>query len=197
MAYMLRGLLLSMVVSCSLSARESLPVPAHQVQSLKITILSTMLADGAELGEWGFAALVEVDGHRILFDTGAHTDVVLKNAQSLKVDLTTVPEIILSHSHWDHVGGLLTLRQSVLPGSPNALARVHVGEGIFYPRTEDGMHVETNPMILIKPQFEQTGGVFVAHDRPTQLYPGVWLTGPVPRKYPEHNWSGNGTVQTP
>jgi 7,8-dihydropterin-6-yl-methyl-4-(beta-D-ribofuranosyl)aminobenzene 5'-phosphate synthase len=187
---------LSLFLAGTVTAADPAPTGAARVKSLKITVLSTMLADGRELGEWGFAALVEVDGHRILFDTGAHTDVVLKNAQTLKVDLTTVPEAILSHSHWDHVGGLLALRQSVLPGSPEALARVHVGEGIFYPRTEDEMHVETNPMILIKPQYEQTGGTFVSHDRPTQLYPGVWLTGPVPRKYPERNWSGSGTVKT-
>ena len=187
---------LSLFVAVTVIAADPAPAGRTRVKALKITVLSTMLADGRELGEWGFAALVEVDGRRILFDTGAHTDVVLKNAQTLKVDLTTVPDVILSHSHWDHVGGLLTLRQSVLPGSPNALARVHVGEGIFYPRTERGMPVETNPMILIKPQYEQTGGTFVAHERPTQLYPGVWLTGPVPRKYPERNWSGSGTVKT-
>jgi 7,8-dihydropterin-6-yl-methyl-4-(beta-D-ribofuranosyl)aminobenzene 5'-phosphate synthase len=58
------------------------------------------------------------------------------------------------------------------------------------------MRAETNPMILLKPQYEQTGGTFVTHDRPASLYPGVWLTGPVPRKYPERNWSGSGTVKT-
>ncbi len=184
-------------VVCAAWAADPAPAAGPRVKSLKITVLSTMLADGSELGEWGFAALVEVDGHRILFDTGAHTDVVLKNTQSLRVDLTAVPEIVLSHSHWDHTGGLLTLRQSVLPGTPGALARVHVGEGIFYPRTEGGMQVETNPMILLRPQYEQTGGTFVVHDKPVQLYPGVWLTGPVPRKYPERNWSGNRTVKTP
>ena len=43
---------------------------AAPVKALKITVLSTMLAhDG--VGEWGYAALVEVDGRRILFDTGA------------------------------------------------------------------------------------------------------------------------------
>jgi 7,8-dihydropterin-6-yl-methyl-4-(beta-D-ribofuranosyl)aminobenzene 5'-phosphate synthase len=187
---------LSLFLLVTVTAADPALAGPARVKLLKITVLSTMLADGRELGEWGFAALVEVDGHRILFDTGMHPDVVLKNAQTLKLDLTTVPEVILSHSHWDHVGGLLALRQSVLPGSPDALARVHVGEGIFYPRTEGDMHVETNPMILIKPQYEQTGGAFVAHDRPTQLYPGVWLTGPVPRKYPERNWSGSGTVKT-
>src|SRR6202522_1099201 len=76
-------------------------VASGRVQALKITILSTMLADGDELGEWGFSALVEVDGHRILFDTGAHEDVVLKNTRTLGVDLSTIPEIVLSHDHWD------------------------------------------------------------------------------------------------
>jgi len=171
--------------------------PAAPVKALKITILSTMLADGQELGEWGFAALVEVDGHRILFDTGAHTDVVLKNVRSLGVDLTTVPEVILSHNHWDHVGGFMTLRESVLAKTPGALARTHVGQGIFYPRVSIRPDVEDNQMLRIKADYEKTGGIFVEHAQPVQLYPGVWLTGPVPRKYPERNWSGSGQVVTP
>ncbi len=156
-----------------------------------------MLADGQELGEWGFSALVEADGHRILFDTGAHTDVVLKNAQTLGVDLATVPEAVLSHNHWDHVGGLLTLRRSVLAKAPSALARVHVGKGIFYRRTSFNAGIDDNPALLLKPEYEKTGGVFVVHDTAEQLYPGIWLTGPVPRKYPERNWSGSGRVLTP
>jgi 7,8-dihydropterin-6-yl-methyl-4-(beta-D-ribofuranosyl)aminobenzene 5'-phosphate synthase len=168
-----------------------------RVHSLRITILSTMLADGDELGEWGFAALVVADGHRILFDTGAHTDVVLKNAQTLGVDLTTVPEVVLSHNHSEHVGGFLTLRRSVLARNPGALARAHVAEGIFYPRTTFNPGVEDNPMIWIKPEYEKTGGEFIVHGGPAELYPGIWLTGPVPRKYPERNWGGKGRVKTP
>lgn len=171
--------------------------PAAPVKALKITILSTMLADGQELGEWGFAALVEVDGHRLLFDTGAHTDVVLKNVRSLGLVLNTVPEVILSHNHWDHVGGFMTLRESVLAKTPGALARTHVGEGIFYPRVSIRPDVEDNQMLRIKAAYELTGGVFVEHTKPVQLYPGVWLTGPVPRKYPERNWSGSGKIVTP
>jgi len=168
-----------------------------RVHSLKITILSTMLADGKELGEWGFSALVEADGHRILFDTGAHTDVVLKNVQTLGIDLSTVPDIVLSHNHWDHVGGLLTLRQSVVAKTPLALSHVYVGEGIFYHRTSSHPNIEDNPLVLIKPEYEKTGGVFIVYDAPKQLFPGVWLTGPIPRKYPEKNWGTTGTVQTP
>lgn len=171
--------------------------PAAPVKALKITILSTMLADGQELGEWGFAALVEVDGHRILFDTGAHTDVVLKNARSLGLDLSTVPDVILSHNHSDHTGGFLALRESVLPKNPGALATTHVGQGIFYPRSSIRPDVEDNQMVRLKADYEKTGGVFIEHAGAVQLFPGVWLTGPVPRKYPERNWSGTGQVVTP
>lgn len=167
----------------------------RQVRSLKITILSTMLADGDELGEWGFSALVEVDGHRLLFDTGANKDIVQRNAESLKIDLGSVPEIVLSHWHSDHFGGFLALRDSVRGRSPAALARTHVGEGIFAPRSTVSRGVEINPVLLAKPGYEAGGGAFVVHGRPMQLYPGVWLTGPVPRKYPERNWSGRAEVK--
>jgi len=179
-------------------ANELSSAELNKVRQLKITVLSTMLADGAEYGEWGFAALVEVDGHKILFDTGAHSDLVLKNSQSLKIDLGSIPDVILSHFHSDHVGGLLALRDTVLrEKKPEALQRAHVGKGIFYPRLSPPSTEEDNPMIALKPAYEKTGGVFVSYDKPTELFPGVWLTGPVPRKYPEHNWSGDEKLKSP
>ncbi len=33
------------------------------------------------------------------------------------------------------------------------------------------------------------GGRFVIHDKPLELYPGIWVTGPIPRPHPERNWS--------
>lgn len=187
--------ILFFVLSIALAPRAV--ATSSQAAKVRITILSTMLADGAALGEWGFAALVEVDGHRILFDTGAHPDLVLQNAKTLGIDLSTVPDVILSHNHSDHVGGLLTLRKSVMAEHPDALARVHVAEGIFYSRFALSGGIEENPMVLIKPQYEQTGGTFISNRAPVQLFPGVWLTGPVPRKYPERNWSSTGKVRTP
>ena len=47
-----------------------MPALAAQVGKLKVTVLSTMMADQG-IGEWGYAALVEVDGRKILYDTGA------------------------------------------------------------------------------------------------------------------------------
>ena len=59
--------------------------PPAQVQALKITILSTMLAD-AGIGEWGFSALVEAGDHRVLVDTGARPQTVLQNARELGIE---------------------------------------------------------------------------------------------------------------
>ncbi len=169
--------------------------PAHgTVRNLRITILSTMLSDDG-VGEWGFAALVEADGHRILVDTGARPDTVLTNVRELNLDLSDVREVVLTHNHADHVGGLLTLRREFMKKNPDALSIVHVGKGIFYSRPNSGK--EDNVMIALRKDYEATGGKFVEHDGPAELFPGAWLTGPVPRPYPERNWLVTGKVQTP
>lgn len=173
---------------------QAAPVPA-QIKQLKVTILSTMLADEG-IGEWGFAALVEADGHRVLVDTGARPETVLSNVRDLKVDLSDVKEVVLTHNHGDHVGGLLTLRREFMKKNLEALSEVHVGRGIFWSRPgKDG--AEHNASLKLRKDFEATGGKFVEHDKPVELFPGIWLTGPVPRKYPEKNWSDVGKVQTP
>ena len=167
-----------------------------KIQHLKITVLSTMLSDEG-IGEWGFAALVEADGHRILVDTGAKPDTVLLNARQLNLDLSDVREVILTHNHDDHTGGLLALRRELMKKNPAALSIAHVGKGIFYSRPAEGNGKEDNVMIGLRKEYEATGGKFVEHDGPAELFPGAWLTGPVPRIYPERNWSVKGKVQTP
>ena len=176
------------------------PAPAaHRVGALKITVLSTMLADRG-IGEWGYAALVEADGRRILFDTGARPGTVLANARELGIDLSGVTDVVLSHNHGDHTGGLLALRQALASRNPAALSRVHVARGIFWPRPGGGAAGERNPMVALRARFEAAGGTFVEHDGPAELLPGVWLTGPVPRVHPERNWGigpAVGQVRTP
>ena len=166
------------------------------LQDFTIAVLSTMLVgEPRGIGEWGFAALIEVDHHCMLVDTGARPDTVLKNTQELKVDLSGVHEVVLTHSHWDHVGGLLTLRREFMKRNPDALSLAHVPVGIFDSRpTTTG---EGNLMIAIRKEYEATGGSFVLHSSGAELAPGIYFTGPVQRVYPEHNWSGSGRVLTP
>ena len=160
-------------------------------------MLSTMLADTDGIGEWGFSALVVADGHRILLDTGARSETVLNNARELKVDLTNVPDVILTHNHGDHTGGLISLRQAVRAKNPAALAVTHAGEGIFLKR--DGTRSGWEPMDRVRKMYEALGGKVIVHDSPLELYPGVWITGPVARVYPEKNFGiGPGAkVQMP
>src|ERR1700686_945916 len=177
---------------------QNVPAPnaPAQIHALKVTLLSTMLAGSTTgMGEWGFSALIEADGHRILLDTGAHPDTVLQNAHDLKIDLSDVKEVILTHNHWDHVSGLMSLRKEMMKKNPAALAVAYVARGIFYSRpSAEG---EDNRMVAIRKEYEATGGKFIEHEGSSELFPGAWLTGPVPRKFPEHNWSSTGKVQTP
>jgi 7,8-dihydropterin-6-yl-methyl-4-(beta-D-ribofuranosyl)aminobenzene 5'-phosphate synthase len=173
------------------------PPPRPPVHALRITTLSTMLAD-AGIGEWGYAALVEVDGRRILFDTGARPRTVLENARELKVDLAGITDVVLSHNHGDHTGGLVTLRRDVMGRDPKALARAHVGRGAFWSRPAADGTGERNALLRNRADYEAAGGAFVEHDGPDELQPGVWLTGPVPRVHPERNYALHaGPVRSP
>lgn len=98
------------------------------MRSLKVTILTNMLSDGRGVGEWGFAALVEADERRILFDTGARPDTIVINSQELGMNLNGIPDVIRSHNHGDHTTGLVTLRDQLRD------ARIHTGKGVFYSR---------------------------------------------------------------
>ena len=69
-----------------------------------------MLSD-THIGEWGFSAIIEADGERILFDTGSRENTVLLNAEELNIDLGGIKDVFLSHNHSDHTGGLISLKK--------------------------------------------------------------------------------------
>ena len=165
----------------------------RRVDSLRVLILSTMLAEQG-IGEWGFAAIVEADGHRVLFDTGARPRTVLENAEELGVDLSLVEDVVLSHNHSDHTGGLVTLRRELAKVSPAALSRAHVAPGIFWERPADP---PGSGAAQLEKDYEARGGRFIEHAGPFEIHPGVWVTGPVPRVHPERNWSPTGQIRSP
>ena len=72
----------------------------------RITILYDAFGkDAAMTKDWGYAALVEIGGKRILFDTGDDPGILAKNAKAKGVDLTKLDFVVLSHRHSDHIGG--------------------------------------------------------------------------------------------
>ncbi|HEY9154676.1 MAG TPA: MBL fold metallo-hydrolase [Opitutaceae bacterium] len=172
------------------------PPAAPPVQSLRITILSTMLAEKG-VGEWGYSALVEVDGHRLLFDTGNRPNTVLENAHDLNVDLSNVTEVVLSHHHDDHTGGLLSLRNEYAKKNPSALSHVTLSRGAFWSRGTGRKGADENPLIAIRPAYERIGGTFTECAAPKEIFPGVWFLGPIPRVHAEQSVPANDRVLTP
>jgi 7,8-dihydropterin-6-yl-methyl-4-(beta-D-ribofuranosyl)aminobenzene 5'-phosphate synthase len=76
---------------------------------LKITTLSENTVGRCNfLGEWGLSVLVETDDLSLLLDTGQSISASY-NADLLGVDLSRISQIVLSHGHYDHTGGLTHL----------------------------------------------------------------------------------------
>jgi 7,8-dihydropterin-6-yl-methyl-4-(beta-D-ribofuranosyl)aminobenzene 5'-phosphate synthase len=77
---------------------------------LKLTVLvdNNTLIDHYFYAEPAVSYLIEDRDIRILFDVG-YSDVFLKNAQKMRVDLLSIDFIVLSHGHLDHTWGLFTL----------------------------------------------------------------------------------------
>lgn len=73
---------------------------------VKITCLceNTPFEDGFYF-EHGLSLFIETNGRKILFDSG-QTDVYIKNAERLGIELSGVDTMVLSHGHYDHGGGL-------------------------------------------------------------------------------------------
>ena len=180
--------------ACVLSAAVRAQSPDLLADRVSVTVLTTNTADlgvggqqGVTQGEWSFAAWVEVGDRAILFDTGWSPDNVLANAETLGIDLSVAEDLVLSHHHDDHTGGLETLRRELSKKNPAALSRIHVAEGIFRSRPlADGG--ERNSMPALRDRIEATGATFIIYDRPTEISPGVWVTGPVPRVHAETNY---------
>jgi 7,8-dihydropterin-6-yl-methyl-4-(beta-D-ribofuranosyl)aminobenzene 5'-phosphate synthase len=82
--------------------------PASIAPSLsQITILYDAFGNLQDMQrDWGYAALIEYGGRRILFDTGNNPDILAKNANARNVDLSRLDFVVMSHRHGDHMGGL-------------------------------------------------------------------------------------------
>ncbi|MGA2204067.1 MAG: hypothetical protein ABSG40_19125 [Terriglobales bacterium] len=66
----------------------------------KVTILYDAFGESKELTkDWGYSALVEHNGKRILFDTGNDAAIFEHNVKALGVDLTKLDFVVISHRH--------------------------------------------------------------------------------------------------
>jgi 7,8-dihydropterin-6-yl-methyl-4-(beta-D-ribofuranosyl)aminobenzene 5'-phosphate synthase len=85
-------------------------------QPIRFTVLydNYLYREGTK-ADWGFSCLIEGTKKTILFDTGTQPQILMHNVEVLGVDLKKVDQIVISHNHDDHTGGL----PAVLEKNPN------------------------------------------------------------------------------
>lgn len=86
------------------------PVAGAGPDKAQITILYDAFGkDSAMQRDWGYAALVEYGGKRILFDSGNNPEILAQNVRAKHIDLSKLDFVVISHRHGDHMGGLAYL----------------------------------------------------------------------------------------
>ena len=141
---------------------------------MTIHCLVDTLANPGYMSEFGLSLFIEANGRIILFDTGAG-EALIPNAARMGLDLDSATDIALSHGHYDHTGGFAKL-------DPPPQAPVYVGRGIAEPcwsLHDDG----TKHEIAMPIESQIALSMFEAREVSsfTEIYPGMFLTGPIPR----------------
>src|SRR5216684_8461979 len=81
--------------------------PLAADQANRVTILYDAFGkDPAMKKDWGFSALIEYGGKRVLFDTGNDSQFFAQNVKAAAVDLKKLDFVVISHRHLDHTAGL-------------------------------------------------------------------------------------------
>jgi 7,8-dihydropterin-6-yl-methyl-4-(beta-D-ribofuranosyl)aminobenzene 5'-phosphate synthase len=161
------------------STAAAAPVPA------RITVLYDAFGKDATMTkDWGYAALVEINGKRILFDTGDDPGILAKNVKAKGVDLTRLDFVVLSHRHSDHIGGfsfLLSLNPQLKIYAPKENFGVFGSDlpSKFY-RKDESLPPEMRYYGGTPPEIMKFGTAFPgAHiqliDKTTEVAPGITL----------------------
>ena len=144
---------------------------------MKWTVLSDNRTCDSQLEiEHGLSILLETDKHRVLLDTGA-SDVFIRNATHLGIDLSTVDYVFISHGHSDHAGGLkhflnINERAKIIV-SPDAMSgKFFSKRGNLHSITAEWPKIDNNRLVLTDQTSAITEGIHViAHIPQTHPMP--------------------------
>lgn len=144
---------------------------------LKTTVLVENTAGGRKLlAEHGLSFWIEWAGAKILFDTGQGY-VLSQNASRMDVRLDSVDDIVLSHGHYDHTGGLADVLS--LARQPRIFAHRQAFEPKYAQNPDGsardvGMAESTRQAVRAKARLQHVDG-------PMEIVEGLWSTGAIPR----------------
>jgi len=152
------------------------PISLPVLPGVDVTVLvENMAGDPSLLGEWGLSFLIETGKHRILFDAGGGRT-LFENARALKVDLTKLDAIVVSHGHFDHTGGLEKALETSGP------VDLFIHPAAFAPRYFKGRErVVREENGISRDMLRGKARGFLETSTPTLVREGVMVTGQVPR----------------
>lgn len=147
------------------------------MEELKITTLSEDISHRRGLlAEHGLSLLIEYKRYKLLFDTGQGPSVVA-NARAMNIDLQQVDAIVLSHGHYDHTGGLYSVLRKV--GSKDIYAHPDALKAKYKLMPQDSFRASGIP--ASQQELTQAGAIYKLSSKPTELIPGLIITGEIPR----------------
>jgi 7,8-dihydropterin-6-yl-methyl-4-(beta-D-ribofuranosyl)aminobenzene 5'-phosphate synthase len=135
------------------------------------------------LPEHGLSVWLEVDGRRILFDTG-QGPALRHNAEAIGVDLREATDVVLSHGHYDHGGGLAFVL------SVNSRARVYAHPACTIRRFSRKGAGVSHAIGLAPAVVDALGPRAVWVTSPTRLSENVVVTGTIPRTWGPESGAG-------
>ncbi len=142
---------------------------------VKITTLSENTAGFGFLAEWGLSLFIDINGFKVLMDTGMGNSAVI-NAKMLDVDFRQVDAIVLSHGHIDHTGGLAEVLK--LSGPKRIIAHPDVFAAKYSDRRR---RPDRNIGIpFCREELEKLGASFELSREPVEIAPGIVSSGEVP-----------------
>ncbi len=136
----------------------------------------------------GLALLVRTfinDGsHVVLYDTGLSPTLIERNMRYLRLDFNQIEDIVMSHGHWDHFGGLLgVLSQIHQSGTPVYVHPRMFNKRAMITRTEEGEKIREFDPIPSEKEIIDAGGQVISSSEPLLVADNTILrTGEVPRR---------------
>jgi len=148
---------------------------------IKLTILAENRKKDVCDAESGLSIFVDTGSHKFLFDTGL-SDLFLKNAEKLGVDIDNVDTIVISHGHADHSNGLAYL--------PNGKRVIMHPDGF---RTRYSIRQKKYVAFPMSKEEAENKFDLVLTKKPYTVYDNVVFLGEIPRII---EFEGNGNIAT-